>query len=132
MSRAAKKSTARLTVGKALSFRRQPKGYRKHYAAAGKYADVVATGDRCRARGGEGVGVAGAVGLDRLGKCRARDGVASDVVLVEQVVETQAELGLIEATVGSDCVIEVGIGLVECANGGLVVVGAVFLIERGV
>src|SRR5260370_28199697 len=130
MSRSAKTSAARLTVSKALPFRRQSKGYRKHNAASRKYADVVTTGDRRRARGGERIGVAGAVGLNRLGKCRASDGVASDIVLVEQVVEAQAELGLVEATARADRVIEVGICLVERVDGGLVVIGAVVRVER--
>lgn len=114
----------------ALSLRRQSEGYRKHNAASWKYADVIATSDRCRAGGIERIGVAGAVSLDRLGKSRASDGVASDVVLVEQVVEAQAELGLVEAAARSDRVIEVGICLVERVDGGLVVIGAVVRVER--
>ena len=80
-------SAARLTVSKALSFRRQSKGYRKHNAPSGKYADVVATSHGCRAGGSERIGVAGAVGLDRLGKSSSSDGIARNTVLVEQVVE---------------------------------------------
>ncbi len=114
----------------ASSLRRQAKGYRKHNAASGKYADVVATSDGCRAGGIERIGVAGAVCLNRLVKSRASDRVASDVVLVKQVVEAQAELGLVEAPTRSDRVIEVGICLVERVDGGLVVIGAVIRIER--
>jgi len=51
-------------------------------------------------------------------------------VLVEQVVEAQAKLGLIEAAVRSDRVIEVGVCLVEGVDGGLVVIRAVVLVER--
>src|SRR5260370_29039514 len=124
-------STARLTVGNALlSLRRQSKSYRKHNAASGKYDDVVPSSDGCRPRGGEGVGVRGTVGCDRLGKSRASDGVAGDVVFVEQVVEAQADLGLVEAAVRSNRVIEVGVCLVERVDGGLVVIGAVVLVKR--
>src|SRR5260370_17110225 len=98
MSRSAKTSAARLTVSKALPFRRQSKGYRKHNAASRKYADVVTTGDRRRARGGERIGVAGAVGLNRLGKCRASDGAPNDIVLFEQAVQSQHSLRLAYAT----------------------------------
>ncbi len=115
---------------KASSLRRQSKGYRKHNAASGKYADVVATSDGCRAGSIERIGVAGAIGLDRLGKSRASDGVASDVVLVEQVVKTQTDLGLIEAAARSDCVIEVSVCLVERIDGGLVVIGTIVRVER--
>src|SRR5260370_32916495 len=102
MSRAAKNQRHGSLSANALSLRRQSKSYRKHYAASGKHADIVATGDWCRTSCGERIGVAGAIGLDRLGKSRASDGVASDIVLVEQVVEAQAELGLVEAAVRSD------------------------------
>ena len=130
MSRAARKSAARLMVRKALSLRRQSKSYREHYAAPRKDADVVSTGDRCRTGGIERIGVAGAVGLDRLGKGCAGDRVASDIVLIEKIVEAQTKLGLVEAAAGSDCVIEVGVGLVERVDGGLVVIAAVVLVER--
>src|SRR5258707_15127067 len=70
-----------------LSLRRQSEGYSKHNAASWKYADVIATSDRCRAGGMETIVVARAVSLDRLGKSRASDGVATEVVLVAQVVE---------------------------------------------
>ena len=124
------KSAARLTVSRALPLRRQAKGYRKHNAASGKHADVVSTSDGCRACGIERIGVAGAVGLDRLGKSRASDRVAGDVVLVEQVVDAQAELGLVEAAARSNRVIEVGVCLVERVDGGLVVIGAVVSVEH--
>src|ERR1700724_2938090 len=130
MSRAAKTSAPRLTVSKALSFRRQSKGYCKHNAASGKYADVIAAGDGCRARGSERIGVARAVGLDRLGKSSSSDGIACNTVLVEHVVEAHAKLGLVEAAVRSDRVIEVGVCLVERVDGGLVVIGAVVRVER--
>lgn len=84
MSRAAKKNQQHGSLSAdALSFGRQSKGYRKHYAASWKYADVVSAGNWCGTSGGERIGIAGAVGLDRLGESRASDGVASDVVLVE-------------------------------------------------
>src|ERR1700751_5568091 len=102
MSSAAKNPAALLMINNILSLRRQSKRYRKHDAASGKYADVVGTGDGRRTGGGEGVDVAGAVGLDRLDKSRPSDGVAGDVVLVEQVIEAQAKLGLVEAPVRSD------------------------------
>jgi hypothetical protein len=46
------KSTAQLRISNALSLGRQAKGYRKHDATSGNYADVVATSDGCRAGGG--------------------------------------------------------------------------------
>jgi hypothetical protein len=42
---------AQLTVNKSLPLRGQSKGYRKHNAASGNYADVIATSDRCSASG---------------------------------------------------------------------------------
>src|SRR5260370_19918181 len=130
MSRAAKNQRHGSLSANALSLRRQSKSYRKHYAASGKHADIVATGDWCRTSCGERVDVAGAVGLDRLGRSRASDGVAGDVLLVEKVVEAQAELSLVESAARSNRVVEVGICLVERVDGGLVVIGAVVLVER--
>jgi hypothetical protein len=80
MSRAAKKSAARLTVGQALSLRGQSKGHRKHNAASGNYADVIAASDGCRACGVEGISVVGAVGHDGLDKNGAGDRIAGDAV----------------------------------------------------
>jgi hypothetical protein len=129
MSRAAKIQSARLTVSKALSLRGQSKGYRKHNAASGNHADVIATSDGRRASGAEGVGVGGAVGRDGLGKSRASDGIAGDAVLVEDIVEGQTELSLIEAAACSECVVEEGIRDREGIDRGLVVILAVVLIE---
>src|SRR3989442_6172068 len=106
MSRAARNSAARLRVNNALLLRRQSKGYRKHNAASGKHADVVAAGDGRRTGGSEGVGVGGAVGCDRLGESRASNGVTGDAVLVEEIVERQTELSLVEAAARSERVIE--------------------------
>src|SRR5882762_61499 len=129
MSRAAKKSAARLTVQEALSLRRQSKGYRQHNAAAGKYADVVATSDGGRTAGVERISVGSAVGCDRLGKSRTSDFVAGDAVLVEDVVEAQSDFRLIEVPACPQGVVQVGIRDGKGIDRGLVVIGAVVLVE---
>ena len=129
MSRAANTSAARPIVSKCLSLRRQSKGYRKHNAASGKYADVVATGDWGLTGGVERISVSRAVGLDRLGKSRTSDFVAGDAVLVEEVIEAQSEFRLIEASACPQGIVQEGIRDGKGIDRGLVVIGAVVLVE---
>src|SRR6202012_5727716 len=71
--------------------------HRQHHATPRKNADVISTVDGRGASSAEGIGIGCAVRIDRK-RCRGTcDAVARDVVLVEQIVEAQAEIRLVEA-----------------------------------
>jgi hypothetical protein len=120
-------ATAHRELG--LSLRRQPKAHRQHNAAAGQDTDVVATGDGGLTGGVERISVSRAVGRDRLGKSRTSDFVAGDAVLVEEVIEAQSEFRLIEASACPQGVVQEGIHDGKRTDNGLVMIGAVVLVD---
>jgi len=81
------------------------------------------------ARSVERVDVGGAIGAQLECVCIAGDVVASNVVLIEEVVEAQADLGLVEAPTVAHGVVEEEVAEREGINGGLIVVSAIVLVE---
>jgi hypothetical protein len=108
-----------------LTLGRQAKRYREHDAASGEDTDVVLTVDGGWARGVERVRVRGAIGGDVLREGAAGQRDAGDGRGVEDVVEAQAELGLVKAAAAAESVVDEGVGHAETPDRVLVVVCAV-------
>src|SRR5579875_32494 len=111
-----------------LPLRAGAQGYGEHDTAGGEDAYVVLAVDAGLAVGGEGIGVGGAIRGDGLG-CGAVDQCdAGDAVLVEEVVEAEAELGAVEAAAAAQGVVDEEIADVEGGDGELVVIRPVVLV----
>src|SRR5580658_3406678 len=108
-----------------LTLRCEAEGNRQHDAAPGEDTDIVLTVDGGWAGGVERVRVRGAIGRDVLRERTAGQRDAGGGRGVEDVVEAQAELGLVKAAAGSESVVDEGVRHVEAWDGELIVVSAV-------
>jgi hypothetical protein len=89
----------------------EAEGNRKRNAACRKDGDGVSTRRwRHLQVRVEGIGVGGAVGRDGICRDAGGDAVTGDVVLIEEVIETEAKLGVVEACVAADGVVQEKIG----------------------
>src|ERR1700679_515032 len=109
-----------------VAVRAEAEDDRYHDAAARKDGEVIGTIDRRGPVGHERIGVAVGGAVDCLGKRsgvrRSGDGVAVDGVLVEEIVEAEAELGLIEHAATANGVVEEEVGNAEGVDRSLVVI----------